>query len=91
MTGLTGSDTDLPNRSDPWDARVPPAPGGGYGHVRQESTASEPGMLDNRYGDTTREAVPVPTFLSTGHLSKSNYNQYNGYKDPYHHDPQPPQ
>jgi hypothetical protein len=90
MTGLT-SDPALPNRSDPWDSRVTPAPGGGYSHARQESTASDTGMLDNPYGDAPREAVPVPTFLSTGYLSKSNYNQYNEneYKDPYYSSQRP--
>jgi len=67
MTGLTGSDTDLPNRSDPWDPRVLPAPGGGYGHVRQESTTSEPGVLDNHYGDTAREAVPYNGYKDPYH------------------------
>ena len=88
MTGLT-SDPALPNRSDPWDSRLTPAPGGGYSHARQESTVSDTGMLDNHYGDAPREAVPVPTFLSIDHLSKSNDNQYNEYKVPYHNSQQP--
>jgi hypothetical protein len=83
MTGLT-SDPALPNRSNPWDSRVTPAPGVGYSHTRQESTTSDTGMLDNNHYGAPREAVPVPTFLSTGHLSKSNYNQYNEYEDHYH-------
>jgi hypothetical protein len=88
MTGLT-SDPALPNRSDPWDSRVTPAPAGSYSHARQESTTSDTGMLDNPYGNAPREAVPVPTFLSTDYLSKSNYNQYNEYKDPYYSSQRP--
>jgi len=89
MTGLN-SDTGLGIRSDPWDSRVEPGSGVPYGHVRQESTASDTGMLDNQYGDAPREALPVPTFHSMGQSSGSNYSQ-DTYKDPYYRDPQQPQ
>lgn len=89
MTGLN-SDTGLGNRSDPWDSRVDPATGARYGHVRQESTASETGMLDTHYGDAPREVMPVPTFHSIGQSSGSNYSQNDSYKDPYYRDPQRP-
>jgi hypothetical protein len=84
MTGLN-SDTGLGMRSDPWDSRAEPGSGVRYGHVRQESTASETGMLD-----APREALPVPTFHSMGQSSGSNYSQ-DTYKDPYYRDPQRPQ
>ena len=96
MTGLN-SDTGLGlgGRSDPWDARADPTSGVRYGHVRQESTASETGMLDNHYGVAPREqeAVPAPTFHSFGQSSGSNYSQsqQDSYKDPYYRDPQRPQ
>lgn len=89
MTGLN-SDTGLGIRSDPWDSRVEPGTGARYGHVRQESTASETGMLDNHYGDAPREALSVPPFHSMGQSSGSNYSQ-DTYKDPYYRDPQRPQ
>jgi len=89
MTGLN-SDTGLGGRSDPWDSRVDPASGALYGHVRQESTASETGMLDNP-GDAPRQVVPAPPFHSFGQSSGSNYSQQDSYKDPYYRDPQRPQ
>lgn len=78
MTGLN-SDNGLPDRSDPWEARVDPPPGNSqYGHLRQESAASETGMYDNPFEDPSREVVPGE------HLGQSNLNQYNSYRDPYY-------
>jgi len=92
MTGLN-SDTGLGGRSDPWDSRVDPATGARYGHVRQESTASETGMLDNHPRDAPGgEVAPPPLPLhSFGQSSGSNYSQQDSYKDPYYRDPQRPQ
>jgi hypothetical protein len=84
MTGLN-SVVGLANHSDPWDARVEPAPGGHFAHTRQESTASDTGML-NHYGDAPRGVAPVPTFHSTGYSSKSNYSRHDEYNDPYYSD-----
>jgi hypothetical protein len=76
MSGLN-SDTALPNRSDPWEARLDPAPGGGhYMHARQESTASDTVMVENPFDDPPREVVPA------GHLGKAQYD--DGYRDPYY-------
>lgn len=77
MTGL--NDIGLPDRSDPWEARVEPPPGESqYGHVRQESTASDTVMYENPFDDPSREVVPE------GHLGKSNVAQYDSYRDPYY-------
>lgn len=85
MTGLN-SVVGLANRSDPWDARVDPAPGVRFAHTRQESSSSDTGMLNNHYGDAPRGVAPVPTFHSTGYSSKSNYSQPDEYNDPYYRD-----
>jgi len=78
MTGLN-SDIGLPNRSDPWEARVDPAPRDDhYGHARQESAASDTAMFENPFDDPSREVVPA------GNLGKSNPNQDEEYRDPYY-------
>jgi len=79
MAGLN-SDLALPDRSDPWEARVDPAPGNGdqYGHSRVESTASDTAMFDNPFNDPTREAAPA------GHLGGPTHTQYGEYRDPYY-------
>jgi hypothetical protein len=79
MTGLN-SDPVLPNRSDPWEARVDPAPedGSHYGHSRVESTASDTAMFDNPFNDPTREVAPA------GPLERSTHNQYDEFRDPYY-------
>jgi hypothetical protein len=75
MTGLH-SDTALPNRSDPWEARLDPVPGGGrYEHARQESATSDTAMYDNPFDDPSQEVIPA------GHLGKPN----DEYRDPYYH------
>lgn len=78
MTGLN-SDFALPDRSDPWEARVDPAPGDGgqYGHSRVESTTSDTGMFENPFDDP-REVAPAV------HLGRPNHNQYDEYSDPYY-------
>jgi hypothetical protein len=72
MAGLN-SDAALPNRSDPWEARMDPMPGDGghYGHSREESTASDTAMFDNPFD----EVAPA------GHSGRSTHNQY---ADPYY-------
>jgi hypothetical protein len=79
MTGLN-SDPALPNRSDPWSARVDPAPGDGshYAHSRVESTASDNALFENPFNEPTREVAPA------GHLGRSTHNQYDAYSDPYY-------
>ena len=76
MTGLN-ADFGVPNRSDPWEARVDPPPGDGhYGHARQESAASDTAMFDdNPFDDPPREVAPA---------GKSNLGQYDSYRDPYY-------
>src|SRR6266436_2481831 len=75
MTGLN-SDLGIP-RSDPWEARVDPAPRGDTGHSRQESTASDTAMFDNPFDDPPREDVPG------GYLVRPTHNQYDEYSAPY--------
>lgn len=79
MTGLN-SDLALPDRSNPWDARVDPPPGDGghYAHSRVESTTSDTAMFDDPFNDPTREVAPA------GGLGKSTHNQYDEYRDPYY-------
>jgi hypothetical protein len=86
MTGLN-SDPALPSRSDPWDSRVGPTPGGEHhGHERHESTTSDTVMLDNPYSDPPPlpVTIPVPTVTSTGHLNQSKPSQYDSYDDSYY-------
>ena len=79
MTGLN-NDFVVPDRSNPWEARVGPAPGddGHYGHSRVESTASDTAMYDNPFDEPTREVAPA------GYLGRSTHNQYDEYRDPYY-------
>jgi hypothetical protein len=82
MTGLN-SYFDYPNRSNPWEARVDPAPGGAdYGHARQESAASDTAMFENPFNDPSREEIPAEP------LGKPSRNQYDEYRDPYYRGPQ---
>lgn len=78
MTGLNG-DFPVPDRSDPWEARVGPVAGDGghYGHSRVESTASDTAMFDSPFDDPTREVAPAV------HLGRS-LNQDGEYRDPYY-------
>ena len=79
MTGLN-SDFAIPNRSDPWEARVDTTPveGGQYGHSRVESAASDTAMFDDPFIDPTREVPPA------GPLGRSTHNQYDENRDPYY-------
>jgi hypothetical protein len=78
MTGLN-NDFDVPNRSNPWEARADVAPGAaGYAHARQESAASDTAMFENPFNDPSREEIPAE------HLGKPIHNQYDEYRDPYY-------
>ena len=83
MSGLN-SDLALPNRSNPWEARVDPAPEDGvhYAHSREESTTSDTAMFDNPFNDPTND--PTREVAPAGHLGRSTHNQYDEYSDPYY-------
>jgi len=90
MYSMAGLNSD-PALANTWDNRVGPTGDGRYVHGRNESTTSDTGMLDNSYSAPPQAAVPVPAFVSTGHLSQPTHTQYNEYKDPYYYGAQGPQ